>query len=403
MKKTSVFLSLIMAFILCVVLFKVTPGKTLKADAKSVSNNTQMIAVVGSGEYETKADTVQINFGFKTRADTLLEGQNKIKEAIDKISNDLKKSDENVKLYINYSSSYPVSESGLLFYEFDCGMMIKSNKVDEVDNLANSLIEAGATSIYGTNYSLENKNEAYINALLKAKENADNKVKAIYSSATLKGLKEESCYSCCDYSKSKTIKICAKLKAVYEFENTNNTQTNTTAFEVKGNAKPVVNNQKDNVEQANKIDKNLTENTAKTEENLNKNNENENKNDLEIKQNQTQKNKDLNPNSARENIIEIENSNSNIKEINAQKEEINNNKLSENLDKNETQNAERTELKDNQILSTSTPNTVIDANGNIAKIDEADGEILSFKKDIFSNKNEGENKVVRYTKKKNYM
>ena len=168
MKKTSVFLSLIMAFILCVVLFKVTPGKTLKADAKGVSNNTQMIAVVGSGEYETKADTVQINFGFKTRADTLLEGQNKIKEAIDKISNDLKKSDENVKLYINYSSSYPVSESGLLFYEFDCGMMIKSNKVDEVDNLANSLIEAGATSIYGTNYSLENKNEAYINALLKA-------------------------------------------------------------------------------------------------------------------------------------------------------------------------------------------------------------------------------------------
>ena len=71
-----------MAFVLCVVLFKVTPGKTLKANAKSISNNTQMIAVVGSGEYETRADTVQINFGFKTRADTLLEGQNKIKEAV---------------------------------------------------------------------------------------------------------------------------------------------------------------------------------------------------------------------------------------------------------------------------------------------------------------------------------
>ena len=230
MKKITMLLSFVLACVLSCCLFLTKDNaKIEKASARVVENN-RAILIVGTGEVEVEPDTVQVNFGIRTRAETLQAGQTKLTESFDAVVAKINEVDPNAEVYVNYSSSYPVAENGLLVYEFDYCMIAKSNLVDKKDSLIESIVSSGATSVYNTSYSLKNKTEAYTKALIKAKENADSKVNALFSSVTLKGLREESCYSCCDNSRYGKIKICAQIKAVYEVSNPNET-TNTSIIE----------------------------------------------------------------------------------------------------------------------------------------------------------------------------
>ena len=216
MKKSIMILSFMLSFVmLCCIFTTKGSNKLVRASSKTINNN-QTIIVVGKGEVEVEPDTLQINFGLKTRADSLQSGQEKIKESFDNVVSKLKQVDDKANIYVYYSASYPVSDGGLLSYEIDYGLTAKSSKVDSANDIVNTIISAGATSVHNTSYTLTNKEETYVQALVKAKDNANQKVKAMYKDAVLVGLREENCYSCCESSRGEKIKVCAKVKAFYE-------------------------------------------------------------------------------------------------------------------------------------------------------------------------------------------
>lgn len=215
--------------LVCILTFALFTSQSILGEkevrAKSLLDE-KMLIVVGYGEVEVMPDTIQINFGLKTRSETLLDGQTKMKESIDNISSKLKEFDENSTVYITYSSSYPISEGGMLMYEFDCNLVVKSTRVDNSNDLIDVLINSGATSVHHASYSLTNKEDSYVQALVKAKDNANKKVEAMYSNAVFKGLKEESVFNYCENSRGEKIKVIAKVKAFYELEDLENNSQN---------------------------------------------------------------------------------------------------------------------------------------------------------------------------------
>ena len=125
--------------------------------------------------------------------------------------------------------------------------------------------------------TLTNKEETYVQALVKAKDNADQKVKAMYKDAVLVGLREENCYSCCESSRGEKIKVCAKVKAFYEVgsltenyfqtstKNDVKNQSNTTTTNTNKLTENAVEKQTENIEKTNK---NKTEKVEEKQNNL---------------------------------------------------------------------------------------------------------------------------------------
>jgi len=263
MKKCFKFVALSFVFLLCFALiFANKSSFNVKADAKSLQG-AQTLVVVGSGEVEVKPDTVKVNFGLRTRAENLLDGQTKMKDNIANLVSSLKEYDKDAKVYVNYSSSYPVSEGGLLMYEYDANLVASSKKTNEVNGLIDRVITAGATRVSYTTFTLEDKEEAYLQALVKAKENAESKVKAMYENTTLKALKEENTYNYCESSNGENLKVQARVKAVYEIGDNVSKNVNT----LKSNKNNGVPAQKTNGEVLG--NKNISEDTL-TSEDINK-------------------------------------------------------------------------------------------------------------------------------------
>ena len=376
MKKSIMIFSFLLSFIFAVTMFSSNAGNVEKANAKSFSTLPQSIVIVGSGEVEVAPDTVQINFGVKSRADDLLAGQTKMKENIDNITKKIQEIDKDAVVNISFSSSYPINHGGIFGYEVDCCLNAKSSKVDSATKLTEAIISSNITNIHNTNYMLTNKEEAYIQALVKAKENADSKAKAMFNSATFKGLKEESFYNFCESSKGDTIKVCAKVRAFYEVANdtaesstrTENT-TATNAFETNKEKTPVSSNKisnqtlnkevtnKENALNTNKVE-NKQESTFKTE--AQKENDANKNIDYPVSTNKTEK---------------VEDNLQNISQTTGSKtqEDLNKKNLNENIKEAEENSAKNISQnkEDNANNFVNAPKgSIIDANGNVTKIDE---------------------------------
>lgn len=275
--------------------------------AKSLLDE-KMLIVVGYGEVEVVPDTIQINFGLKTRSETLLDGQTKMKESIDNISSKLKEFDGNSTVYITYSSSYPISEGGMLMYEFDCNLVVKSTKVDNSNDLIDVLINSGATSVHHASYSLTNKEDSYVQALVKAKDNANKKVEAMYSNAVFKGLREESVFNYCENSRGEKIKVIAKVKAFYELED--NQEVNKNDISEEKISEPLATSLKNKNVKNNVVNNKFVEEQAKTN-----NKEDLQKKDINLNKNETNKQieKDANLNN---NKVENSENLENLKDLN---------------------------------------------------------------------------------------
>lgn len=377
MKKSIIFFSFLLSFIFAITMFSSGEGNMEKVNAKSLNVLPQSIIIVGSGEVEVAPDTVQINFGLKSRADDLLSGQTKMKENIDEITKKIQEVDKDAVVSISYSSSYPINHGGIFGYEVDCCLNAKSSKVENVAELTEAIISSNITNIHNTNYILTDKEDAYIQALVKAKENADIKAKAMFDTASFKGLKEESFYNFCESSKGDKIKVCAKVRAFYEITNEQTTNTpnteNTTvtnAFEVDKEKTPVISNKISN-ENANKDTSNKenfisTTQTENKQENIVQKENNTNK-DNNISSVAVNNNK--NENEKTEDYLPTESQTTNSKNqeiLNEKNEEKSENKNEEEIVESSVQNKE-----DNSNNFVNPPKgSIIDANGKITKIDE---------------------------------
>ncbi len=395
MKKRIICFSLLLSFIFLVTLFSTNTISNTKAKAQSLVPVPQSIIVVGHGEVEVKADTIQINFGVKTTSDDLLSGQTKMKENIDNITSKLKEIDKDVSVNISYSSSYPVNYNGLLTYEIDCCLIAKSSNIDKASDLSQAIASSNITSIYNTNYILKNKDEAYIQALVKAKENADSKVNAMYKNSTLKNIKEDN-YYCCEISRGDSIKICAKIKAFYEIGDrlSQDPTTVTNAFETDKNKTSVSLNTSTASE---KKDENFNDKTSSISLNQDiKNNQNKTeKTDKNSAESLTKLN-DKDNNSLSKTSQESIDKNTNKEVI--KNDEITKESSTKNIEENKIENQKNNNeniLVTNEDKSQNYVNapkgSVVDANGNITKIDDKNEENIIEKSSYNYQQNKSEN------------
>ena len=281
MKKFIMCLSFILACVLSISFFtSQNIGNKDFVRANSL-NNEKMLIVVGMGEVEVMPDTIQINFGLKTRADSLVDGQLKMNENIDKVTQKIKEFDKDATVLISYSSSYPVSENGMLTYEFDCHLIVKSGMVESSNELIETIISAGATSVHHASYSLTNKEDSYVQALVNAKNNANKKVEAMYKDATFMGLKEESVYNYCDNSRGEKIKVCAKVKAFYQITDSTNQNTTTNTFKEETKTEEVSNISSDKQQNEENLPQSKQEQTQVVENKTNKASNEKNTNNSE--------------------------------------------------------------------------------------------------------------------------
>lgn len=219
MKKKIFVMGLIFALFVSGILFSGTISPNEKVFA--LNANKQFVVVIGNGKVETVPDSVRINFGIKLRADSIKEGQEKISQTYENLVAKIKELDANSTVFVNYSSSHPVCEHGILSYEFNYDISVKSNTLENADKIVALASENGATSFYNTVYTLENQNSIYNDALIKAKENAMEKANALYSNTNLKELIEISVYSYSEGGKDGKIMVEARVKAKFELNNDN--------------------------------------------------------------------------------------------------------------------------------------------------------------------------------------
>ncbi len=231
MKKKILVFSLILALFISGFVFSGTLSTNEKVFA--LNDNKQFVVVIGNGKIETAPDNVKINFGIKLRADSIKEGQEKISQIYDNITTKIKEFDASSTAFVNYSSSYPVCEHGIQSYEFNYDISVKSNTLENVNQIITIASENGATSFYNTVYTLENQEQIYNDALIKAKENAIEKANSLYSNTNLKELIEMSIFSYSEGSKDGKIIVEARVKARFELnndtvenDNTNNDTSN---------------------------------------------------------------------------------------------------------------------------------------------------------------------------------
>lgn len=194
-----------------------------------ILENIQLITVLGEGIYITNPDTAEISFGIQTRAKTIAEGYEEIKSIYNKFIETLNSIDNisTQSFVINYSSAYPVQNSPVCEYQFNCNFSIKTKELSQIDNIIKKASEAGINSYNNVCYTIDDKTNAYNEALKIAKENALNKVSALYTNAVLKELQEVSIYTYTAPNAEGIISVEARLKAKFIVNSNNIANDNT--------------------------------------------------------------------------------------------------------------------------------------------------------------------------------
>ena len=177
-------------------------------------DNIQMIITQGCGKFETMADYCVINFNINVTAEEFNNGQKKINEYIDNISNKVKDLNSENSLYVTYSSCYPSYKDALCVYNFSCSFSVKNIDIEKNDDIIQIVGESGVVSYYGIDYHLNNEKELYSNALALAKEDAISQANALLNNAKLKAIISTNIYSYCG-EKDNMITIEARIKAVF--------------------------------------------------------------------------------------------------------------------------------------------------------------------------------------------
>lgn len=212
------FISFVLIFIFTLTL---SLGRNLNDGVVFADNDFKQYAVInGTGEILASADTIKMSFGIRLRDDDISNGQSKISETFNNICTKVKEIDESANCYVSYSSCYPVSENGLSSYEFSTTIMVVSKNLNLENDIIKVASENGATSYHHTQFVLDDKQTLYNDALKKAKDNALEKAKSLYSDVTMTELCEIDVYS---YQDGGQIKIEASVRA--KFVITNDTQS----------------------------------------------------------------------------------------------------------------------------------------------------------------------------------
>lgn len=154
------------------------------------------IEVSGKATIKVKPNVAYLNANVKTENKDAKKAQEENAQIIDKIKKDImakyKLLGEDINtLNYNLSPSYDYVEGKQIFrtYVVEHTLEIKMEKVEKVGEVADTLVESGATSVNNIRFGIKDESEAYNTALQKAVQNARQKSNAITAMLGVKNAK----------------------------------------------------------------------------------------------------------------------------------------------------------------------------------------------------------------------
>lgn len=182
-------------------------------------NSPECVAVIGVGEVCVNPTIAEIRFMIICKENSIAEVANCAKEKLQNITNALSEIDANISnnLSTEISSVRPIFENGVqVFEQRDC-FIAKTTEIESVNEILSSLVSNGALFRGEISYSVEDYSSQYSKALEKAKQNAIEKASLFGSNLKLEKICEDYyCYSCFYSSANNCIKIEARVKAIFE-------------------------------------------------------------------------------------------------------------------------------------------------------------------------------------------
>ena len=197
----------------------------VKGNVKA-DENLEVIVLEGCGKVETTADCCILNFNINVAEKEFDEGQKKINEMFNSISQQIMAINEENLSYITYTSCYPEYKEDFIIYEFSCSFSVKTKKVDSVQEIVNEVSKNGAVSYYGCEYCLNDTKQVYNDALMLAKEDAIDKARTLNSCVELKAIVGSHIYSYSSNDNLGKIIIEAKVKGVFVCGEENKSEQN---------------------------------------------------------------------------------------------------------------------------------------------------------------------------------
>lgn len=168
------------------------------AETRAAENR---ITVIGTGEVKMTPDTAIVSLGVETLDESLSAAQQENSEKINAVVSTLKSVgilEEDIKtknFYIYQRYDYTNGEK-FVGYQVSNYIDFKTKDIDGVGALISQLTENGANRFCGINFTIEDKDSVYKQALLDAFENAQDKASALTDrQMTSSEVVEENCYS----------------------------------------------------------------------------------------------------------------------------------------------------------------------------------------------------------------
>lgn len=201
--------------IVCLVfMFSFLSINIVNSSSPVLAESIKFISVNGVGEICANPDFAKVNIGLQDTSNSFSEGQTKINNFYNNLNSEVLKLDENINIYVNYSSCYPSYENKDV-YLVNANITIETSKLELIDQIITTAGDNGATNFCGVSYSISNIKTLYDQAIEKAMEDAFNKASAINKDITLVCVNNVDVYSCSNGEKDSCVTICASVRVKY--------------------------------------------------------------------------------------------------------------------------------------------------------------------------------------------
>ena len=208
--KNKKILILIISLLLVVFSTVIMSTKNVFAD-----QNPSIIVAYGESKIIVDADSCSLNFGINISSEKYIDGKNKIDELYENAKTRIGELNPENSIYRTYFSCYPIRNGQIDGYDFCYNFSVLTKDLLKIDEIIDAMHDCGVFAFYGSDFSLENKDAVYAEALKKASDDASKKAHALNPSSEIKAIIETNIYSYSNDRNVGQIVIEAKVKALY--------------------------------------------------------------------------------------------------------------------------------------------------------------------------------------------
>lgn len=201
-------------FILSVAIFAILSFSFIPK--KAIAEESIAILVVdGCGKIEASADSFTLGFNINHTNPSFDNGLSFIKSTISNLSQKIKELNSENEIFERYNIFNFKNDQQQTIYEFSCDFYVKAKQVGSIEQIVSTAYNNGVQNYYGCDFSIQNTENLYNQAILLAKEDASKKAQAISSNATLRAVVSThlDCQNC--HTQPGKMTITAHIKCIF--------------------------------------------------------------------------------------------------------------------------------------------------------------------------------------------